>query len=123
MKPDYWLTPPELYERLDAEFHFDFDPCPFPRAQWDGLEIPWGDRNYVNAPFAKKDGGIVAWERKALAEAAQGKLVYFLKPVNTTEAQLFLKARRVDDLGRIPWVATDNSGRRKAMRHVLGVLL
>src|SRR5574341_1877164 len=24
----YWLTPPDLYARLDAEHHFDFDPCP-----------------------------------------------------------------------------------------------
>ena len=27
-QPHYWLTPPELYQELDAEFHFDFDPCP-----------------------------------------------------------------------------------------------
>ena len=24
----YWLTPPDVYAELDAEFHFDFDPCP-----------------------------------------------------------------------------------------------
>ena len=29
----YWITPPDLYERLDAEFHFDFDPCPYPRGR------------------------------------------------------------------------------------------
>ena len=34
----YWLTPPELYAQLDAEFHFDFDPCPYPKpADFDGL--------------------------------------------------------------------------------------
>ena len=26
----YWLTPPELYKKLDNEFNFDFDPCPCP---------------------------------------------------------------------------------------------
>ena len=26
----YWLTPLALYETLDAEFSFTFDPCPFP---------------------------------------------------------------------------------------------
>src|SRR5262245_50685837 len=24
----YWLTPPDLYAALDAEFGFTFDPCP-----------------------------------------------------------------------------------------------
>ena len=23
-----WPTPRDLYAKLDAEFHFDFDPCP-----------------------------------------------------------------------------------------------
>ena len=34
----YWLTPSRLYAELDAEFHFDFDPCPHPLpAGFDGL--------------------------------------------------------------------------------------
>lgn len=24
---DHIQTPPDLYAKLDAEFHFDFDPC------------------------------------------------------------------------------------------------
>lgn len=48
----YWLTPPDLYAQLDAEFHFDFDPCPFPRPPgFDGLKCEWGKSNYVNPPF------------------------------------------------------------------------
>ena len=48
----YWLTPPELYAALDAEFAFDFDPCPFPLpADFDGLTCEWGASNYVNPPF------------------------------------------------------------------------
>ena len=48
----YWLTPPELYAALDAEFHFDFDPCPYPKPDnFDGLTCEWGQRNYVNPPF------------------------------------------------------------------------
>lgn len=48
----YWLTPPDLYATLDAEFHFDFDPCPYPKPEdFDGLTCEWGQRNYVNPPF------------------------------------------------------------------------
>lgn len=48
----YWLTPPDLYAKLDAEFNFDFDPCPFPLPEgFDGLTCEWGTSNYVNPPF------------------------------------------------------------------------
>lgn len=47
----YWLTPPDLYAKLDEEFHFDFDPCPWPKPEgFDGLTCDWGQRNYVNPP-------------------------------------------------------------------------
>ena len=36
----YWLTPPVLKAQLQAEFNFDFDPCPFPKPEgFDGLKI------------------------------------------------------------------------------------
>ena len=39
----YWLTPPELYAALDAEFNFDFDPCPYPKPDdFDGLTCEVG---------------------------------------------------------------------------------
>lgn len=54
----YWLTPPALYAELDAEFHFDFDPCPYPRPiDFDGLKSPWGKSNFVNPPF----GSYMEW--------------------------------------------------------------
>lgn len=54
----YWLTPPDLYAALDAEFHFDFDPCPYPLPEgFDGLTCEWGQSNYVNPPF----GSIMEW--------------------------------------------------------------
>ncbi len=40
---DNWGTPEYLYEKLDEEFHFTLDPCPYPRPKWDGLQINWGD--------------------------------------------------------------------------------
>ncbi len=48
----YWLTPPELYNQLDAEFSFTFDPCPYPKPDdFDGLTCEWGASSYVNPPF------------------------------------------------------------------------
>src|SRR6267142_512055 len=68
----YWLTPPDWYARLDAEFHFDFDPCPYPLPEGlDGLTCAWGRRNSVNPPFGSimhtgKRKGATAWVRKAI---------------------------------------------------------
>ena len=43
---DNWATPKELYDKLDAEFGFDFDPCPLNTGEItpekDGLLIEWG---------------------------------------------------------------------------------
>lgn len=75
----YWLTPPDLYAALDAEFHFDFDPCPFPKPDdFDGLTCEWGQSSYVNPPFGSimhegKKKGPTAWVRKAIEEHRKGK--------------------------------------------------
>ena len=50
---DHWKTPPEFYNKLDAEFHFNFDPCPL-YAEFDGLNIEWQSSNYVNPPYSRK---------------------------------------------------------------------
>ncbi len=51
---DHWQTPQWLYNDLDAEFRFDFDPCPI-YATFDGLIIPWGKSNFVNPPYNRID--------------------------------------------------------------------
>lgn len=57
----YWLTPKALYDELDAEFKFDFDPCPFPKPEvFDGLTAEWGKSSYVNPPF----GSIMEWPKQ-----------------------------------------------------------
>jgi hypothetical protein len=76
---DNWKTPQWLYEQLDAEFHFDFDPCP-PNPTFDGLAIEWGQRNYVNPPYGKP---IPLWLAKATEEQHRGKLSVFLVPSRT----------------------------------------
>ena len=81
----YWVTPPEMLVALDAEFHFDFDPCPHPRPDgFDGLVVPWGKRNWVNPPFTGPNWA--DWTRKASAERENGKISVFIVPVMQSRA-------------------------------------
>lgn len=73
-KSDDWRTPKAIYDALDAEFHFDFDPCPYPKPDWDGLEREWGQSNFVNPPYSETE----KWCRKALVESQKGKTVVML---------------------------------------------
>ena len=69
-----WKTPRSLYQALDLEFGFDFDPCPVdPKA--DGLSSEWGQCSFVNPPYGPMTG---LWLRKGLEEASKGKTVVFL---------------------------------------------
>lgn len=60
---DDWRTPQKLYEELDKEFNFDFDPCPF-QSTFNGLEIEWGKSNFVNPPYSQ----LKLWCKKAFQE-------------------------------------------------------
>jgi site-specific DNA-methyltransferase (adenine-specific) len=76
---DTWKTPRHVYEQLDAEFAFDFDPCP-PLPEFDGLNVNWGKSNFVNPPY----GNVIAlWLAKARQEQANGKGSVFLIPSRT----------------------------------------
>lgn len=81
---DNWKTPPEFYDKLNAEFNFDFDPCPYTEGEpeVDGLKIEWGQRNYINPPYSRglKD----AFVKKAIEESHKGKLCVMLIPVSTS---------------------------------------
>ena len=77
-----WRTPAAAYQMLDAEFHFDFDPCPL-KPIYDGLEIAWGERNFVNPPYRREIG---KWVKKGYEEYLSGKLVVFLIPSRTDTA-------------------------------------
>ena len=74
-----WKTPKALYQALDAEFHFDFDPCPV-KPKTNGLESEWGNRNFVNPPYGKE---ITKWIQKGYEENLKGKTVVYLLPSRT----------------------------------------
>jgi hypothetical protein len=121
----YWLTPPGLYGELDAEFHFNFDPCPFPLPPgFDGLTCEWGGSNYVNPPFGSiihdgKKKGPTAWARKAIEEQGKGKRVVMVYPIDKWVLMLLAAGAQVRNLGDVRWLATEDGSIGKGTgRHI-----
>lgn len=83
---DNWATPKDFYNQLDAEFSFDFDPCPLNEGKIspdkDGLLIEWGKRNYINPPYSRQLKE--AFVKRAIEESKKGKLCVMLLPVSTS---------------------------------------
>jgi phage N-6-adenine-methyltransferase len=83
---DNWATPKDFYDKLNAEFNFDFDPCPFNDGEItpdkDGLLIEWGQSNYINPPYSRKLKE--AFVKRAIEESKKGKLCVMLLPVSTS---------------------------------------
>jgi len=74
-----WATPKALYEKLDSEFRFNFDPCPIGGDQ-DGLAplfTSWsGKRVFCNPPYGPQ---IAKW----LQRGEEAELAVFLLPART----------------------------------------
>lgn len=109
---DNWSTPEELYNKLNAEFNFDFDPCPL-NSTFDGLVIEWGMSNFVNPPYSRKLKE--AFVIKAIEQAKKGKTCVMLLPVSTS-TRLFHRyilpnAREIRFLeGRVRFLGTNTKG-------------
>ena len=121
----YWLTPPDLMNALQAEFAFDFDPCPYPKPEeFDGLTCEWGTSNYVNPPFGSvmhngKKKGPTAWMRKAIEESKKGKRVVVVYPVDKWVLMMLAAGAKVRNLGDVKWCATEDGTQGKGTgRHV-----
>jgi hypothetical protein len=78
----HWATPKWLYDELDKEFNFDFDPCPI-----GSLNDPtnlfwnWKKKNYINPPYGKE---ISKWIIRSAYEARErGNLCVMLLPSRT----------------------------------------
>ena len=125
----YWLTPPDLYKKLNDEFNFDFDPCYDPRGKsFDGLEMDWGKMNYVNPPFRKKDSlsgndGPTAFVRKAIAEQQKGKSSFLTIPTQSYVNLLLEAGAELRSLGRVKWLEVDTNEPMKSPSPITGFYL
>jgi site-specific DNA-methyltransferase (adenine-specific) len=76
---DRWATPADVYAKLDAEFRFNFDPCPLDGHE-NGLSplfVTWsGRRVFCNPPYGP---GIEDWLRRGL----EAEIAVFLIPART----------------------------------------
>lgn len=81
---DHWATPKWLYDELNKEFNFDFDPCPL-HAEFDGLLVEWGKSNFVNPPYNRVDKP--KFIQKAFDEWNKGKTCVLLIPASVSTKQ------------------------------------
>lgn len=89
-KTDLWATPQELFDKLDAVYHFETDVCALPEnakckayytPEIDGLAQEWRGSCWMNPPYGR---GIVKWVRKAYESARDNNaLVVCLLPART----------------------------------------
>lgn len=142
----YWLTPPELYESLDNEFHFDFDPCPCPRpANYNSLNIDWKNMNFVNPIFRQKDSrcegqfknfddtlhkrsikelkGPTAYVRKAIAEQKKGNSSFLTLPTQSYVNLLLEAGAKLRSLGRVKWLEVNTKEAWKTPSPITGFFL
>lgn len=78
---DHWATPDYIYNPLNEEFMFDFDPCPL-YSNFDGLTIEWGERNFINPPYNRKDKE--AFIERSYQMWLKGKICVLLLPISTS---------------------------------------
>jgi phage N-6-adenine-methyltransferase len=131
---DSWETPPEIFERCNAEFRFDLDVCATPdnakceryyTPEMDGLAQEWRGRCWMNPPYGR---AIWRWMQKAY-EAAQttADVVVCLVPARTDTAwwhqwamrgEIRFLRKRVRD-GLAAWKTTARNGRGAIRRGVV----
>ena len=114
---DNWETPKDVYDKLNAEFNFDFDPCPINHGEItpdkDGLLIEWGKSNFVNPPYSRKLKE--AFVIRAIDEMKKGNSSVLLIPVSTSTAlfhdYIHPNATEIRFIrGRVKFIGTTSKG-------------
>jgi hypothetical protein len=77
-----WATPQDLFDELDAEFHFTLDACAnelnhkvanYYTVEQDGLAQEWTGTVWMNPPYGRVIG---AWMRKAYESSGGGRQLF-----------------------------------------------
>lgn len=104
-RTDNWATPQEVFDMLDAEFHFEVDVCAirsnakcarFYTPKEDGLKQEWKGVNWCNPPYGRT---MKEWMKKSYESSLNGATVVCLvvaTDVNKTWRELVGK-----DLSRL----------------------
>ena len=108
-----WKTPEYVYDYLDEEFEFTFDPCPTWKLNiqlWDGLDIDWSDMNFVNPPYGTE---LPNWIEKGIEEQKKKHYSVFLIPSRTDTKWFYKMFENATEIrfiiGRIKFVGAVNS--------------
>lgn len=123
-KTDDWRTPPDLYNELNKEFNFDFDPSPF-QSTFDGLIVNWGKRCFCNPPYSK----VEKFLKKAWFEIERGNtdFVVFLVFANTDTKwfhnYIYNKSEIRFIKGRLKFIDLEGKFNNSAMRPSMIVIL
>jgi len=73
---DKWATPASVYDPLNTEFGFNFDPCPitWKEGDPDALEQEWGTSTFCNPPYSR----VAEFVKKASEESKKNKTIVLL---------------------------------------------
>lgn len=101
---DEWATPQELFDELNAEFHFDLDVCAQPHnakcheffsREQNGLIQQWHGTCWMNPPYGREIG---SWVAKAYASSLSGTTVVCLVPARTDTRWWHEYASKADEI-------------------------
>lgn len=90
---ELWETPKDLFDRLNAKYHFETDVCAIQSnakcpvyftPEMDGLSMQWAGRCWMDPPYGRN---ISKWVKKAYDSAQENNaLVVCLLPARTDTA-------------------------------------
>ena len=117
-----WKTPKYVYDYLDREFFFIFDPCPS-NPQWNGLKMKnWSAMNFVNPPYGRKE--LPKWIKKGIEEQKKKHYSVFLIPSRTDTKWFYKMFENASEIrfvvSRIKFVGAKNSAPFPSMIVVFG---